>query len=87
MMYQGMVFGDVVAIVFFSGHPVVSELALVFSVSKPWYFMSIAFSFFMMLLLTTPSAVVLSVCIGVGGWGCPMYSSVCHAGTASQQLM
>ncbi len=44
-----------------------------------WYFMSIALSFFMTLLLTTPSAVVLSVCIGVGGWVCPKNSSVWRA--------
>ena len=35
MMYWGMMFGDIVAIVFFSGCPVVSELALIFSVSEP----------------------------------------------------
>ena len=35
MMYWGMMFGDIVAVVFFSGCPVVSELALIFSVSEP----------------------------------------------------
>ena len=30
---------------------------------------------------------VLSVCIGVGGYGCPRNSSTCRAGIASQQLM
>jgi hypothetical protein len=49
--------------------------------------MSIAFNFFMTLLFTTPSAVVLSVCMGVGGCLCPKYSSVCQAGMASLQLM
>ena len=34
-MYWGMMFGDIVAVVFFSGCPVVSELALIFSVSEP----------------------------------------------------
>jgi hypothetical protein len=49
--------------------------------------MSIDFDFFIMLLFTTPSAVVLSVCIKVGGYLCPKYSSVCQAGMASLQLM
>jgi hypothetical protein len=49
--------------------------------------MSINFIFFITLLFTTPSAVVLSVCIGVGGCVCPKYSSVCQAGMASLQLM
>ena len=48
--------------------------------------MSIDFIFFMTLLLTTPNAVVLSVCIGVGGCLCPMNSRMCHAGTASWQF-
>ena len=38
-------------------------------------------------LLTTPKAVVLLVCIGVGGWLCPMISSACRAGIASLQFM
>ena len=38
-------------------------------------------------LLTTPKAVVLSVCTDVGGCLCPMISSVCRAGIASLQLM
>ena len=41
----------------------------------------------MTLLLTTLSAVELSVWIGVGCWAWPKNLSVCHAGTASQQLM
>jgi hypothetical protein len=49
--------------------------------------MSIDFNFFIMLLFTTPSAVVLSVCIGVGGCLCPKYSSVCRAEMAYLQLM
>jgi len=49
--------------------------------------MSIDFNFFMTFLFTTPNAVVLSVCIGVGGCGCPKNSSTCLAGTASRQLM
>ena len=40
-----------------------------------------------MLLLTMPSAVVLSVYIGVGGCLCPISSSVVLAGTAFLQLM
>ena len=38
-------------------------------------------------LLTTPKAVVLSVCTGVGGCLCPMILSACRAGIASLQLM
>ena len=39
------------------------------------------------LLVTTPWAVVLSVCIGVGGFSCPIALTACHAGMASLQLM
>ena len=49
--------------------------------------MSIAFNFFITFWLTTPNAVVLSVCIGVGGCLCPRNSKTCLAGTASRQLM
>ena len=38
-------------------------------------------------LLTTPNAVVLSVCIDVGGCLCPMISSACRAGISSLQFM
>ena len=40
-----------------------------------------------MLLVTTPSAVVLSVCIGVGGCFWPIVSNAWRAGIASLQLM
>ena len=40
-----------------------------------------------MVCCTTPSAVVLSTWIGVGGCGCPILISMCHIGTASQALM
>ncbi len=49
--------------------------------------MSIAFNFFIAFWLTTPNAVVLSVCIGVGGCLCPRNSKTCLVGTASWQLM
>ena len=49
--------------------------------------MSIDFIFFMTLLLTTPNAVVLLVCIGVGGCLCPMNSRMCRDGTASRKFM
>ena len=39
------------------------------------------------LFVTTPIAVVLSVCIGVGGCLCPMVSNAWSAGIASLQLM
>ena len=40
-----------------------------------------------MLLVTTPYAVVLSVCIGVGGCMCPISSRDWYAEMASLQLM
>ena len=43
-------------------------------------------SFLAMLLVTTPCAFVLSVCIGVGGCVCPIYSSDWRAGMASLLL-
>ncbi len=49
--------------------------------------MSTAFNFLIMLLLTMPSAVVLPIYIGVGGWGWPMNSRVWQVGMASLQLM
>ncbi len=39
------------------------------------------------LLLTTPSAVLLLVCIGIGGYLCPISSSVCCWGMALWALM
>ena len=43
--------------------------------------------FLAIFLLTTPKDVVLSVCIGVGGFLCPTISSACRAGIASLQFM
>ena len=60
---------------------------LIYFASKPVVFHSIAFNFFITWLFTTPSAGVLSVCIGVGGCLCPKYSSVFRAGVASRQLI
>ena len=40
-----------------------------------------------MLLVTTTRAVVLSVCIGVGGCLCPIIPNAWCAGIASRQLM
>ena len=40
-----------------------------------------------MLFVTTPNAVLLSVCIGVGGCLCPISSSSCLIATASHALM
>jgi hypothetical protein len=61
MMNWGMMFGDVVSFVFIARCPAVSELFLTDSVPKPVVLMSMAFSFFMILLLMMPSTVVLSV--------------------------
>ena len=41
------------------------------------------FKFFITLFFTMPNTVVLSVCIGVGCFLCPIYSSECRAGMAS----
>ena len=49
--------------------------------------MSIDFSFFITLFLTTPSAVVLLVWIDVGGCLCPIYSSAWSDGIAYLNLM
>ena len=50
--------------------------------------MSIDLSRFLtMLLVTTPRAVLLSVCIGVGGCLWPIVSNAWSAGIASLQLM
>ena len=43
--------------------------------------------FLAMLLVTTPRAVVLLVCIGVVGCLCPIYSSAWRSGMDSWQLM
>ncbi len=40
-----------------------------------------------MLEVTTLSTVLLSVCVGVGGWGCPISLSTLCIGTASCVLM
>jgi hypothetical protein len=49
--------------------------------------MSIDFNFSMTFWFTIPKAVVLSVCNGVGGCGCPKNLRTCLAGTASRKLM
>ena len=43
--------------------------------------------FLAILFVTTPSAVVLSVCMVVGGCLCPISSRAWRAGIASRQLM
>ena len=40
-----------------------------------------------MMLAMTPSAVELSILMGVGGCGCPISSSRCRSGIASRALM
>ena len=63
-------FGHVVAIGFFARGPVVSRIVCKKSFVEPMVshnLMFIDFSFLRTLSLPTPSAVVLSVCIGVGG--------------------
>ncbi len=61
MMNRGMMFGDIVTFVFVAWCPEVAETFLTDSFPKPVVLMSMAFSFFMTLLLTTPRAVVFSV--------------------------
>ena len=46
-----------------------------------WKFMSMAFDHFCLIVwFIIPSAQLLSIWIVVGGWGCPMSSSVCWIG-------
>ena len=53
-----------------------------------WNRMSIAFVRFGVILpLTTPSAIELSVCNGVGGCGCPISSKMIRMYTASRAMM
>ena len=66
VMDGGMMFGHVVTIVFFARGPVVPESSAKILSRSQWYFMSINFIFLRTLSLMTPSAVVLSVCIGDG---------------------
>ena len=40
-----------------------------------------------MMLMTTPRAVELSICMGVGGFGCPSSVSRCSCGIASRALV
>ncbi len=87
VMNYGMMLYHLVATVLFEWSPVVSKLSLAFSVVEPMVFHVHCFQFLDMLLLTMPSAVVLSVCIGVGDWGWPMNLRVWWAGMASLQLM
>ena len=50
--------------------------------------MSIDFNSLLTILsLTMPRAVILSICIGVGGCLCPISYSLILAGTASQKLI
>ena len=44
-------------------------------------------SFGWIVCVTTPISVVLSICIGVGGCGCPISSSRCRSRAASRVLM
>ena len=87
MVDGSVMFSGIVAVVGFSGGPIVVKLVLNQSTSKPVVFHVHCFQFFMMLLFTTPRAVVLLVCIGVGGCLWPKNLSVCHDGIASPQLM
>ncbi len=87
VMNFGMMLCHVVAVDLFAWGTVVSKLSLTFSVAKPIVFHVYGFLFLDKLLLTMPSAVVLSVCIEVGGWGWPMNLRVWRVGMASLQLM
>jgi hypothetical protein len=67
-MNDGMMFCHVVAIDFFAWGPVVLKLATTFSVMETMVFHVQCFQFLMTLLLTIPSAVVLSICNDGRGW-------------------
>ena len=67
--------------------PSSGRIGIDYSASEAVVFHVYTCIFFITLLFTTPSAMVLSVCIGVGDCLCPKYSSVVCAGMVSRQLM
>ena len=74
----------VVAKILNSRPQVYDELTLVGPVLNTIKCMSIALdNFCLIVFLANPAAVVLSTCIGVGGWGCPISSIDVHIGMAS----
>jgi hypothetical protein len=83
-----VVLGPIVCSVGGSWVPEKTELVLGFAASKP---MESHIHGFVhrgcMLLFTTPRAVLLSVCMGVGGCLWPISASVWHCGTALRALM
>ena len=88
MMDGCVVFSDVVTQVVWARLPIVAKFFCAMRQRSQCSFMSIDLSpLLVMLLVTTLSAVVLSVCIGVGGCLWPMVSNAWRAGIASLQLM
>ena len=75
MVFRLMVFCPIIGVIEFDRPPVYAKLFLAFSARSQWNRMSMAFVRFGVILpLTTPSAVELSVCNGVGGCGRPISS-------------
>ena len=87
MMYGCVVFSDVVTQVVWARLPIVAKCFLCNVAAEPVYFRVHCLSRLLaILLVTTTSAVVLSVCIGVGGCLCLIVSNAWRAGIASLQL-
>ena len=84
MTRRVMMLGVVAAKILNSRPPVDDELALVGPVLNPiktyvYYLISFLFDF----IVGNPTTVVLSTCIVIGGWGCPIYSSTVRIGMDS----
>ncbi len=85
LMYVGsMMFGWIIAKVFQSGLVVELEVSLHFSSNNQKYLISIACDLCcLIVLLTIPTVVVLSMCIGVGGCGWLSSARISHNTLAS----
>ena len=84
----GMVIQDIVSFVGRSHTPLIMELSLQFSASQPVELhVNCVGALRLDMFVTTPSAVMLLVCIGVGGCRCPISLSVWWEGMALRKLM
>ena len=88
MMHGWMMFSCIIYIVFFPSLKYVLNCFWFFLHLSQWKRMSMDLvRFGWIVCFTTPSAVVLSICIGVGNCGWPIFYSRCRSGTASRALM
>ena len=79
-----MVFGVLVPKVGASGGPVNLEVALAGAIPDPVEaHANCLWTFLLDSIVYKPTAVVLSNCMGVGGWGCPSSSRFVRIGKAS----